>query len=144
MDMAALDFARANRISYGGWVPKDRMNEAGRLSDVYEGLTETRSENVLERTRRNVASGDATLVFVDGSTSKGTEQTVKFARDARKPLLVLDLREGVVLCARQLEAWLLSNSIDVLNIAGPRASEAPGIDTLVTEVLRQNLRLLGN
>lgn len=144
MDMAALEFARANGIPYGGWVPKGRTNERGRIPEDFEGLTETQSENVVDRTRLNVASSDATLIFVDGSSSPGTDQTIQFASDTGKPHLVVDLMNGIEPCARQVETWLLAISPSVLNIAGPRASEAPGIADQVTEVLRQNLVLLSS
>ncbi len=144
VDMAALEFARANGLSYGGWVPKGRTNECGRISEDFEGLTETRSEDVIERTRLNVASGDATVVFIDGSTSPGTQQTIAFASDVGKPHLVVDLRDGIESCTRQVETWLLAHPVGILNIAGPRASEAPGIGAKVTEVLRGNLLLLSS
>lgn len=144
VDMAALEFARANGVSYGGWVPKGRLNELGRIPCVFENLAETRSEDVIERTRLNVASADATLVFVDGSSSPGTQQTIAFASDTGKPHLVVDLQDGMELCARQVEEWLLANPIGVLNIAGPRASEAHDIGAKVTEVLQRNLLLLSS
>ena len=50
VDMAALQFAQGFRIPYGGWVPKGRMNEAGRIPDHFIGLKET---TVIGRRRAN-------------------------------------------------------------------------------------------
>ncbi len=135
VDTAALEFARAHGIPYGGWVPKGRTNEDGLIPDHFSGLSESDSQDVAVRTELNVMSSDATLIFVDGSASPGTQKTVVFAVEAQKPHLVIDVRQGVADCAQQLRAWLDANSIAVLNIAGPRASEALGIDLRVSEIL---------
>ncbi|MFY2826060.1 putative molybdenum carrier protein [Ruegeria sp. MALMAid1280] len=141
-DMAALEFARHNGLDHGGWVPKGRTNEAGRIPEHFTGLAETDSEKVVERTRCNVASSDATLIFVDGSTSPGTQQTIAFAEEAGKPHLVVDVRDGTATCARKVREWLQSTPATVLNIAGPRASEAPQIGPQARAILDQNLDLL--
>lgn len=135
--MAALTFARDYGISYGGWVPKGRTNEAGKIPEYFDGLSETDTEDVTERTKRNVASSDATLVFVNGSPSPGTQQTVVFAESMQKPHLVVDLRRGTDDCAQRVRSWVTSTPIAVLNIAGPRESEAPGIGHHVREVLER-------
>ncbi|WP_143534841.1 putative molybdenum carrier protein [Ruegeria meonggei] len=137
VDIAALEFARENGLPYGGWVPKGRTNEAGRIPDRFSGLVETPTESVSERTKRNVVFADATLIFIDGSTSPGTLQTVDFAIDAGKPHLIVDLRGGTDTCAQQVRVWLASTPIEVLNIAGPRASEAPGVGARARAVLDQ-------
>lgn len=142
VDLTALEFARQNGIAYGGWVPKGRANEAGEIPSLYSGLTETRSENVAERTRLNVEHSDATLIFVDGSASPGTQKTGEFAQAANKPFLIVDVRQGASECSRQIRAWLRSSPSTVLNIAGPRASEAPKIGPQVRAVLDLILDIL--
>ncbi len=135
VDLAALDFARKHQILYGGWVPKGRTNEAGLIPHDYTGLVETHSTKVIERTKLNVQSSDATLIIVNGSDSPGTQQTVVFAREAGKPYLVLDVRQGTEFCQQKLRDWLRTNPVEVLNIAGPRGSEAPGLDVQVRDLL---------
>ncbi|WP_170558165.1 putative molybdenum carrier protein [Ruegeria atlantica] len=139
VDLAAFQFALENDIPYGGWVPKGRLNEAGRIPDRYTGLTETHSEDVAERTKRNVLASDALLVFADGSPSPGTQLTIDFAKEIGKPCLIVDVRQGCEACARQVRRWLMARPNAVLNIAGPRQSEAPEIGTKVTAVLRQSI-----
>ncbi|RBW62096.1 putative molybdenum carrier protein [Ruegeria sp. A3M17] len=139
VDLAAFQFALENDIAYGGWVPKSRLNEAGRIPDRFCGLSETRSEDVAERTRMNVLSCDALLVFVDGTTSPGTQLTIDFAQEIGKPYLVVDLGQGFEACARQVKQWVMARPNAVLNIAGPRESEAPQIGAKVTAILRQSI-----
>ncbi|WP_170604415.1 putative molybdenum carrier protein [Ruegeria arenilitoris] len=139
VDMSALEFAVEHSIPCEGWVPNGRTNEAGKIPDYIPGLKETDTDDVIERTRLNVATSDATLVFIDGSTSPGTDKTIVFARELGKSHLVVDVRDGVEKCARAIRSWLLSTPVSVLNIAGPRKSEAPQIGELVKYILGQCL-----
>lgn len=139
VDLAALEFAHTHGLPYGGWVPKGRTNEVGRIPDHLTGLKETASEHVTDRTKRNILSSDATLVFTDGAVSPGTRQTILFAKDAGKSHLVVDLRDGIDRCTDRVRGWLRSNSIAVLNVAGPRESEAPGLGASVREVMEHSL-----
>ena len=51
--------------------------------------------------------------------------TVSLARRKLMPVLVVDLREDSDFDA--VEEWLTQNKIRVLNVAGPRESQQPGI-----------------
>lgn len=139
VDLAALTFAKDNAFVYGGWVPKGRTNEAGRISDSFAGLRETETGNVDERTRRNVTDSDATLIFVDGAVSPGTDLTQRFADDMEKPHLEIDARQEATDCADRIRRWLLEVKPEVLNIAGPRASEAPDLGLKITRILELSL-----
>jgi hypothetical protein len=130
-DRAALDFAISHDIPYGGWCPKDGWAEdhptPPGLLIRYPGLTPTASSDPSERTRRNVIDSDATLVVVNAdATSVGTDLTRRTARAAGRPLLVVDTRDQG--CAARFEMFLRElTSPVVLNVAGPRESESPGI-----------------
>ena len=137
VDIAALNVAISRGMPYGGYVPKGRMNEAGRIPDRYKGLIETPSDDVAHRTRMNVLSSDATLIFTDGAKSDGTARTEDFAKTLSKPCHVADTRLGTEACVRRLRSWLGKTSIAVLNVAGPRASEAPGLEAQVTDILNR-------
>lgn len=139
VDTAALDFARGNGIPTGGWVPKGRTNEAGKIPDYFDGMRETLSENVIERTRLNVVSSDATLIFIDGSESPGTDQTVDFAKALEKPFLVVNVKAGTDSCIQKIRSWMSEHAIETLNIAGPRESEAPGLARIVSTILKDSL-----
>ena len=54
---------------------------------------------------------------------RGTPYTA--FRQKNKPYCIVNLAEG--LAAKQLIPWLQDNRITVLNIAGPRESQCPGI-----------------
>lgn len=60
-DRAALDWAIKSRIPHGGWCPKGRLAEDGPIPIRYE-LTETPSENYLQRTEWNVSVTPETLL----------------------------------------------------------------------------------
>ncbi|MCG7519801.1 putative molybdenum carrier protein [Ruegeria sp. Ofav3-42] len=143
VDLAALQFALENDIPYGGWVPKGRTNEDGQIPGWFTGLVETSPEDVSERTKLNVRDSDALLVFQDGAISPGTQLTIEFAQEIGKPHLVVDLRKGTDACARQVRSWLMSRPDVVLNIAGPRSSEAPQIGSKVTAVLKRSIETKG-
>lgn len=61
-DRAALDAAIAAGIPHGGWCPRGRLAEDGRISSRYQ-LRETLSNGYPERTRLNVECADATLIL---------------------------------------------------------------------------------
>lgn len=137
VDRAALDVALALGYPCGGWVPRGRRAEDGRLSDAYP-LRETVSAHYAERTRLNVRDADATLVLGRGRPSGGTALTLALARQLRRPHLLVDLRRDAA--TAPVRAWLLAHRVKVLNVAGPRESSAPGIQAEAADFL---IRLLG-
>jgi len=132
VDRAALDFALQNNIACGGWCPKGRLAEDGRIDKKYP-LTETKSSLYVERTKRNVQESDGTLVIYNKILGNGSAFTAGYARQIKKPLLIIeadnpDLEENI----RQ---WIESKRIKVLNIAGPRESTSPGIYLRTLKIL---------
>lgn len=124
VDRAALDEALARGIEAGGWCPKNRRAEDGRIPDRYP-LRETPSEAYAERTAWNVRDADGTLVLTRGAPAGGTALTVETAGRLEKPFLLVDLARPVRV--EDVQAWLAARNVRVLNVAGPRESEAPGI-----------------
>ncbi len=61
-DRAALDFAINHGLPHGGWCPKGRRAEDGRIPPRYQ-LVETPSKDYEQRTRWNVRDSDATLII---------------------------------------------------------------------------------
>ncbi len=139
-DRAALDVARALGLAVGGWVPRGRQAEDGRIPDRYGGLTETGCDDPATRTVRNVRDSDATLVLSHGPLSGGSLLTISEARRTGKPALHLDLdASSETAAAARLRAWLEELRIATLNVAGPRASEDPTIAAATASVLRAAL-----
>jgi hypothetical protein len=124
VDRAALDAAIALGIPLGGWVPRNRRAEDGRVPDRYP-VRETASDAYDVRTRLNVRDSDATLVLARGRLTGGTALTLAIARSLGRPYLILDLA-GVV-DPEDVRAWLAREHVRILNIAGPRESSHPGI-----------------
>jgi hypothetical protein len=127
VDQAALDVAINFGIDHGGWIPKGRRTEAGKLPDKYT-LKEMPTSSYLKRTEQNVIDSDGTLIISHGKLTGGSLQTFVMAKRHNKELLHIDLEINRGFSAAQLiQSWIVLNDIKVLNVAGPRASEDPYI-----------------
>lgn len=135
-DRAALDWAIGNGVRHSGWCPRGRKTEDGVLPDCYD-LLETPASGYLQRTEWNVRDSDATLVFtLDDRLDGGSKRTAAFAESLGKPWL--HVRPGVhPTCVAR---FLGRHGVRILNVAGKRASSAPGIGKLVWQVLSQAVR----
>eukprot|EP00754_Rhynchopus_humris_P029220 Rhum_TRINITY_DN15201_c8_g1::Rhum_TRINITY_DN15201_c8_g1_i1::g.144164::m.144164 len=125
VDRAALDAAMQLGVDTGGWCPKGRRAEDGRIPDRY-ALSETESGSYAVRTEWNVRDSDGTLILVWERIVPrgGTELTVKFAEKHKKPYYVSDISQPPTAeQTRLLRAWVADSGISVLNVAGPRESD---------------------
>jgi len=133
-----LDAALDAKFDCGGWCPAGRLAEDGPLPPRYP-LEETPTDNYAERTEWNVRDSDGTLILVTGPLTGGTALTRHLARRYGKPLRVVDLRRETDVAPTV--RWLRQHNIQVLNVAGPRASQQPDIYSLayrfVSELLRK-------
>jgi hypothetical protein len=136
VDRAALDVALELGISYGGWCPKGRLAEDGVIPSKYP-LEETLSAEYHECTECNVAEAKGTLILTIGQPEDGTALTIDFTRKHHRPCLVVDLAQPVDFAS--VKEWIASNHINILNVAGPRASKHPDIYDRAKEVLRKVL-----
>jgi hypothetical protein len=125
VDRAALDVALEHGINAGGWCPTRRLDEFGRIPDRYP-VEELEDGGFIERTLRNVKDSDGTVIIYPGKLSGGTEQTLHFCVEQRRPQELIDASSVSTEKAAQLIAdFVRENKIDILNVAGPRASEWP-------------------
>jgi hypothetical protein len=125
VDRAALDVALEHGINAGGWCPAGRLDEFGRIPDRYP-VEELEDGGFIERTLQNIKDSDGTVIIYPGKLSGGTEQTLHFCVDQRRPHEVIDASNVSTEKAAQLIAeFVRENKIDILNVAGPRASEWP-------------------
>src|SRR5262245_42174345 len=90
-DRAALDFAIANGIEIGGWIPAGRLAEDGPLAAWYAGLRETESADPAVRTALNVRDSDATVIVSHGPLAGGSLLTLEEAGRIGKPVFHVDL-----------------------------------------------------
>jgi hypothetical protein len=119
-------------IHCGGWCPKGRRAEDGRIPSRYP-LVEITSAAYAQRTKRNVGESDATLILFRGEPRGGTLLTRRTAARLDKPCLSVDLDAPTALA--DVRVWLRENAIRILNVAGPRESQSPGITLQATQVL---------
>ncbi len=134
-DIAALDAAIKLDIPHAGWIPKGRITEDGTLPDKYQ-LEEMPTSSYVERTEQNVIDSDGTLIVSHGILTGGSAYTRDVALDHEQPWLHIDLNKtGVFDAAMKLSDWVLKNKIEILNVAGPRASKDPKIYRSVLNII---------
>ena len=134
-DQAALDVAIKLGISHGGWIPKGRLTENGVLDDKYQ-LKEMETTQYNKRTEQNVIDSEGTLIISHGKLTGGSDYTRDMALRHNRPWLHIDLNKTMAFqAARQIRSWLAEYEINVLNVAGPRASKDPAIYNATTDIL---------
>ncbi|PID40007.1 MAG: hypothetical protein CR984_05430 [Proteobacteria bacterium] len=141
VDRAALDVAIRLGIAHGGWIPKGRRAEDGPLPDHYQ-LQEMPTEAYEARTEKNVMEADGTLLISRGSPTGGTDFTRKLALKHGKQLLHIDLTTGQrpPEAGSLIASWIEMNRIEILNVAGPRASGDPSIYMDAVHILTHALQ----
>jgi hypothetical protein len=116
-DQGALVGARQAGLETGGWMPKGFRTEFGPrpwLAEVY-GLQAHPSEDYPPRTRQNVKDADGTVWVGATDDGRGFTCTLKAVEKFNKPFL----NDPDPITLRQ---WAEHYHIEVLNVAGPRAS----------------------
>ncbi|MCG8528995.1 MAG: putative molybdenum carrier protein [Opitutales bacterium] len=131
VDRAALDVALNLGIQAGGFCPKDRWAEDGPIPDRYP--VREIDGGVEERTLMNVIHSDGTLIFFNKTLSGGSFFTKECCVAENTPYLLFDLSNAEK--SYTISDFISQNTIHVLNIAGPRASEEPGIYKRVFSLL---------
>ena len=142
-DQGALAACVQKKFPYGGWVPKGRRTERGKVPARYRKMRQHWSRHYPPRTEKNVVDSDGTVVFTFGKPDGGSLLTIDFAKKHGKPWLAVDLEQpGAVL---KVERWLKRRLPDgaVLNVAGSRRSKAPGIHMAVKRVVAGLLERTG-
>ncbi|HEV3408766.1 MAG TPA: putative molybdenum carrier protein, partial [Chthoniobacterales bacterium] len=125
VDRAALDAALSLGIECGGWCPQRRQAEDGIIPERYP-LEEVPGGGYAERTARNVAEADGTLIMHGGTLQGGTRETAARCAELNKPCQIIDA--AVMSAAAATESaceFVREHNIRTLNVAGPRASEWP-------------------
>jgi hypothetical protein len=134
-DQAALDIAIKLGIPYGGWIPKGRITEMGVLDSKYK-LKEMETTNYNKRTEQNVIDSDGTLIISHGRLTGGSDYTREMALLHHRPWLHIDLsKTGAFQAAGKIKSWITDNKIEVLNVAGSRASKDPAIYQATVDII---------
>jgi hypothetical protein len=135
VDRAALDAALEHGTPCGGWCPDGRLAEGGPISNRYP-LQELQGAGYRQRTRQNVLDSDGTVILCFGGPEGGTEKTLLFCIEKKRPYLLIEGNE--VSPGRAVElirAFVSESNIAVLNVAGPRASKEPRAYPYALEVI---------
>jgi len=145
VDRSALDVAIQLNYDYGGWCPRGRKAEDGIIDPIkYANLEETSTDRYPQRTEFNVRDSDGTLVIIAGdedTMGRGSKLTVNITKKYKNPLFIVNLNEkNKSLNEIKVIEWIMTNQIEVLNIAGPREETTPGIYKLSERFLRSLLQ----
>jgi len=128
----------------GGCCPEGRKAEDGVIPERYP-LTELAGANYTKRTRQNVIDSDATVIIYFSTLSGGTEQTLRFCLNQKKPYLLIDASElSPDRTAERIQQFVTGHSITTLNIAGPRASGEPLAYAYALQAMQRFLGALQN
>ena len=143
-DQGALSACVQAGFPYGGWIPKGRRTEKGKVPARYR-MRQHWSRHYPPRTEKNVVDSDGTVICTYGKPDGGSLLTIDFAKKHGKPWLAVDATrphdEGVARIVRWIKRNLPENA--VLNVAGSRRSKAPGIHRAVKRAMRDVLARLG-
>ena len=148
VDLAALHAASYLGIPTGGLAPKGWVNEDGRQEELMRsfGMVECAESGYPARTKQNILAADATLIFIPDASidhERGTRLTFELCKELKRPCrLITDCskrendREGYFpLGLLFVHAFIKSEKVKTLNIAGPRESRWRGCQGLVFDWL---------
>jgi hypothetical protein len=142
VDRGALDAALAFGVRCGGWCPEGRIAEDGTIPDRYP-VTPLPGADYAARTRRNVLDSDGTVILAFGEASGGTRHTLECCREENRPHLLVDAQTlDSTAAAQRIAGFVTRLPRGLLNVAGPRASEAPGAHAYARETLERLFRVL--
>lgn len=122
VDRAALDAALHHNVACGGYCPEGRKAEDGAIPDRYP-LEEIKGAGYNVRTRKNVQESDGTVIIYFGRLSGGTEKTLLYCLNEKKPYLLIDASEVTPdRAGMRISEFYATLPNGKINFAGPRAS----------------------
>lgn len=84
---------------------------------------------------------DGTVIFsISAALTGGSRKTLILAKKHKKPVLHISREAGLASPDRELRRFVEDNGIQVLKVAGPRASKEPDVGAFVKYVLGRSLR----
>ena len=142
VDRGALDAALQADVECGGTCPAGRKAEDGIIPEIYP-LTELASNVYSDRTRQNVSDSDATLIIHFCQLEGGTAFTQQCCISEAKPYLVIDAtRQEQAVLVQKIVDFIKQHRVQVLNVAGPRASKVPVAQKITNQLLTSVLKSL--
>ncbi len=136
-DRGGLDAAIEMNIPHGGWCPKGRYAEDGKIPEKYN-QQELFSSFYAHRTEQNVIDSDVTVIFTYGPPEGGSKRTAEFAEKHERPYLWIDMKDDNPVAVKKLVDWLNYLRIPqiILNVAGSRGSSAPDLQIRVCDIVK--------
>jgi hypothetical protein len=136
VDRGALDAALSLHFPCGGWCPEGRMAEDGAIAARYP-LRELPGGDYDARTAANVRDSDGTLIIHFGEVAGGTRLALEECRRRGRQCQLIDAAALDVKQAGAIAAeFVRTAGVEVLNVAGPRESGAPGAAEYAFGVVR--------
>lgn len=125
VDRGALDAALEAGFPCGGSCPEGFTAEDGVIPERYP-VQELANADYVQRTLRNIQDADGTVIIFNGYPEGGTEQTLLGCLNQGVPYLLIDAS----LCSigeagKRMAAFVTEQELQILNVAGPRASKWP-------------------
>lgn len=141
-DRGGLDAAIEYGLNYGGYIPKDRKAEDGRIPDIYQNLEELPTDDYNKRTELNILSSDCTIIFAKTPLTGGSKLTESYCKTHVKPYVIIDpyfrIFENSQTIINFLELFFPreltlfeDDNTRIINVAGSRNSKCPNIDKVV-------------
>jgi hypothetical protein len=125
VDRGALDAALEAGFPCGGSCPEGFKAEDGVIPERYP-VEELANADYVQRTLRNIQDGDGTVIIYSEQPEGGTEQTLLGCLNQGVPYLLIDASLcSVGEAGRRIAAFVTEQELQVLNVAGPRASKWP-------------------
>jgi hypothetical protein len=123
-------------------MPKGFLTADGPRPEFAElyGAAELPTASYPARTEQNVRDSDGTILFGD-PTTPGCRLTLEWCRNVSKTSVIVE--PGGPTLPSHVVAWLRNHNVRVLNVAGNRESNLPGIGEKVERFLDQVFRQLG-
>jgi hypothetical protein len=89
---------------------------------------------------QNVKDSDGTVIIYPGKLCGGTEHTVHFCVEQRRPRQLIDAAKiSAEDAAKLIAGFVRDHEIEILNVAGPRQSEWPQGHDYAVRVLERFL-----
>lgn len=85
---------------------------------------------------------NGTVIISHGKLTGGSLLTQELAVKHNKPCIHLDINKAKNINAiESLNAWIIKNKIEILNVAGPRASKDKDIYKVTKDILEDDISL---
>jgi hypothetical protein len=143
-ERAALDVAFKFGIQRGGWIPGGHKSMSGPLPEKYQ-FREMATNSYEACLEQNILDSDGTLIIARGNLTADTDCARRMTLKHKKQLLGIDLGyighfDGASLAV----SWIRLQHVQILNMAGPSATEDRQIYSDVVTILEHVVRIFSN